>query len=807
MSKIKIFYFALVLIVGCVSIYALRTAIETTKPVASKKVSLNIDYEAFLGQQDMVWERIPDKWQLAPFTGNGNIGFMFYQGESDKANVISLHTGRHDYYDHRLPHDEQEMLWIYRGRLPLGHFEFESEGKIESVDLKLSLWNAELTGQVYTDKGSYSIRGLTHSNTDIIYFATEAQDGESVKISWHPDVPYPSVRAALDRGEGPTAPNWIAMREAPMPMPPSATLTESGGINYSFQPLYQHRGETTTGWEVIGKPDGKQYLSASIHHSFPEKNSMETVKNTLINARTMLKNEQFFNTHQQWWHDYYPKSYLSIGEPEKEAFYWIQMYKFAAASRGDGPILDLMGPWYYKTFWPMVWGDLNVQLIYWTHLTANRLSLGDSLVNNINKYSENLANNTPLDWKDSAGLGALFPQNMISTIGRGTPDMLAWLLNNYWLQCSYAGDDKCLKEGLFPILRKTANSYLNYLDENPVSADDSKIHIKNSWSPEYEPGHGQDINFTIGLMRWSFQTLLDIDRQFGINDPLAHKWQHIVDNLVEFQLDENGLRIGKNIPFDKPHRHYSHLLPFYPLAILNPENPDEKQLIRTTVDHWLDVTIDSDIKIEAMPVTGYTATGAASIYARLGDADKAYEYLNYFIQHKNVSPTTMYSEGHDYPVIESPLSYATSVHDMLLQSWDGKIRLFPATPEHWKDIAFYHLRTEGAFLVSAKKIRGETEFIQIENLKGKQLIIRSDIAAPNIYVNGVLAKADQAIKDSAGFYHISSVQGDVVTFTALDIAKVDLSVNPTPVKKSKQNMFGLNEKTKRLPGDGYYSSK
>jgi hypothetical protein len=32
--------------------------------------------------------------------------------------------------------------------------------------------------------------------------------------------------------------------------------------------------------------------------------------------------------------------------------------------------MDLMGPWYHKTFWLMVWGDLNVELQYWTHLTA-----------------------------------------------------------------------------------------------------------------------------------------------------------------------------------------------------------------------------------------------------------------------------------------------------------------------------------------------------------------------------------------------------------------------------------------------------
>ena len=46
----------------------------------------------------------------------------------------------------------------------------------------------------------------------------------------------------------------------------------------------------------------------------------------------------------------------------------------------------------------------------------------------------------------------------------------------------------------------------------------------------------------------------------------------------------------------------------------------------------------------------------------------------------------MYKESG--PVIETPLSAAQSIHDMLLQSWGGKIRIFPAIPATWKDIAY-----------------------------------------------------------------------------------------------------------------------
>ncbi len=773
---------------------------ETVEP----KVAVNIDYKSFLSQQDLIWDRIPNKWTVAPYTGNGNVGFLFYQAENEAKNVISIHTGRHDYYDHRLPHKGEEMLWIYRGRLPLGHFNLTSKGDIEKVDLRLGLYDAELTGEITTSLGSYAIKGITHSEEDVIYFETDAKNGESIKITWHPDEPYPPVKGFFDRGRGPKSAGWNRMRNAPMPMPPKATISKEGNMNFSFQPLYKHRGETTVGWEIVGEESGKQALSASIHHSFPEKNSHEKVKANLAAARDLFAKNEFFKTHQAWWHNYYPQSFLTIGEPEKEAFYWIQMYKLASASRGDGPILDLMGPWYNDTFWPMVWGDLNVQLIYWTHLTANRMELGESLVNNIDKYHDNLMGNVPKHWKDSAAVGALFPQDMVSTNGGKVPDMLAWLLHDYWLHYTYLGDKERLRDGLFPILRKTGNSYLNYLKDNALVSDDGTIHIKYSWSPEYKPGRGQDINFTIGLLRWTFETLVELDANNELNDPLSAEWKRVLDYLVPFQVDENGLRIGKDIPFDKPHRHYSHLLPIYPLAQLNVDNEADAKLARTSVDHWLDVTMYSKKKAGAMKVTGYTATGASSIYATLGDGEKAYEFLDFFINHNNVSPTTMYAEVKTQPVIESPLSYATSVHDMLLQSWGGKVRVLPAVPKHWQNIAFHQLRTQGAFLVTAKKSKGQTQFVELQSLVGTPLVIDPNISDPIIYIDGKLADNSLVKKDDKGFFHIELAKDERVLFMAPQITQSDLFITSSDIEKSQQHLFGLSEKTTRLPSHQFY---
>lgn len=763
-----------------------------------QKVELNVDFEKFISRHDMVWDRTPDSWTTAPFSGNGNVGFLFYQIEGGPKNAMSLHVGRHDYYDHRLPYEDQQMVWIYRTRLPLGHFNLESKGEIIGADLRLGLWDAELTGTITTTLGSYEVHALTHTNSDVIYFETDAKQGESIKITWHPEEPYSPVRRELNKGRGPKAPNWDAMRNAPYPLPEAFTLSENDNINFCFQPLYDNRGETATAWEINGDSEGKQILTTSIHHSFPEHNSMEIVTKNLLDARKMLAEKSFISSHRKWWNNCYSQSFLSVNDAEKEAFYWIQMYKFASATRGNGPILDLMGPWYNHTFWPMVWGDLNVQLIYWTHLTANRLEAGESLVNNMDKFRDNLINNAPDKWEDAATLGALFPQDMDSE--NDFPDMLIWLLHDYWLHCEYAGDRERMRDGLFPILRKAVNSYLNYIKDNPVEATDGKIHIKNSWSPEYKPGHGQDVNFTLGLMRWSCQKLLDLNKEFNFNDPLSLEWQNVLDNLVDYQIDENGLRIGKDIAFTKPHRHYSHLLGFYPLAVITPEKPEDQQLLRTSLDHWLDVTTTgTDTSAGGTKVTGYTCTGAASMYAWLGDGEKAYEYLNMFINNPGVAPTTMYAEVGYNPVIESPFSYATAIHEMLLQSWGGTIRVFHGTPEKWNDIAFKDLRTQGAFLVSAKKKASKTQFVSIESLKGNRCVVQTDITNPKIYIGGNEVSSRFPINEK-GLYEIDLKEGEIVIFTPVALNKTDLTIDAIAIAEEDHHLFGLSKKTEHLPG-------
>ena len=50
---------------------------------------------------------------------------------------------------------------------------------------------------------------------------------------------------------------------------------------------------------------------------------------------------------------------------------------------------------------------------------------------------------------------------------------------------------------------------------------------------------------------------------------------------------------------------------------------------------------------------------------------------------------------------------------MLIQGWNDTVRVFPAVPHHWQDLAFRDLLTEGAFRVSAVRRGGQTISVRI----------------------------------------------------------------------------------------------
>jgi len=175
-------------IIGCIVFVAVLSCeaadpSRVTAPESMPKVVEDrVDWPSMLGRHDMIWESLPKVWQDAPHFGNAMIGSMLYQ----TGDGIRLQVFRSDVQDER---ETETHGWAAYSRplFHVGHFMLNTVGKPIGAGWQKSLWNAELRGEIKTDRGTIGITHYVHANRMIIATVLTPSDGErEFTWSWHP---------------------------------------------------------------------------------------------------------------------------------------------------------------------------------------------------------------------------------------------------------------------------------------------------------------------------------------------------------------------------------------------------------------------------------------------------------------------------------------------------------------------------------------------------------------------------------------------------------------------------------------------
>jgi len=719
------------------------------------------DWSGFLGRHDPVWERLPQAWHEAPFLGNGWLGTLVRQVDT---NAVRWDVGHSQVHDHRQPDDYRVRApeILNRGRMPIGHFRLRTQGSIRQGEMRLELWNAEARGSLETDAGRIRWRTLVHARDIVCLVEVEGEGGETgCRFEF---VPEAAESCRMTRVKGSLPPAFLA---AYPPNPEAVVRAVDGSIHVAEQDLVAG-GQTTTAWSIQSLGSRKR-LWFSVAHRWPARDATDRAVGELQSALA-ADPTAWVGTHRAWWHAYYPQAFVSLSDPYWEGFYWLQMYKLACATRADRALIDNQGPWLQPGGWNGTWWNLNVQLSYSAVATANRLELGQSLVRHLREHFTNLVQNVAPPYRDdSAGLSR--NTSMLDLSGRvgqpggwefPNPDIgsevgnLAWTCHNLDLLYRHSRDSE-LRDGLlYPLLRRAINYYRHFL----VEGQDGRWHLPPTHSPEYRNEPVPDCNYDLALIRWGCQTLIGLARERSREDELLPVWQDLLARLTEYPTNEHGFMIGRDLGYDRSHRHWSHLLMIYPLRLVTPENGGEA-LIRKSLERW-----------HALQGAhaAYSYTGAACMAAMLGDGDLALRYLEGLKPY--LVPVTQYREGGG-PVIETPLHGAAAVQDLLLQSWGGVIRVFPAVPSSWPEAVFSQLRAEGGFLVSALRRDGRTRWVRIQSLAGQPCRVRPGLPG-QFQVRAVRAVVPVAL--APGLYELPLLRDEVVDLHVGEMP--DLSLGP-----------------------------
>lgn len=718
-----------------------------------------IEWERFLQRHDPVFCRFTQNWYEGAFTGNGLLGTMLYQEGKD---TLRIDVGRTDVFDHQ--GDEVDKLFG-KARLIIGHFRLLPPKNIQSVVTRMDLWNAEVRSSISLGREEIPLSMFTAAEEEVIVIEIRRMP---CKVEWCPGRPV-STRTQFF----PTPENYR--------INPEPELFRNGTIQYCFQPLGAGGGYTTA-WKKT-ETDSNTIYFITIQNSPAGRESVRQAEAILSNLEADDV-PHIRMKHREWWHSFYPESFMTMPDAQMESFYWIQQYKLASATREDKPAIDLQGPWPSKTPWPGYWMNLNIQLTYSPLYTANRLSLASSLIKMIDAHTQQLIDNAPVQYRyNSAAVGRTSSIDMVSPVYVTTDSSLklidlnaevgnlTWVLYYYWQHYRYSMDRNLL-EKFYPLLKRSINYYLHLIRKNDGGQWEFAV---KTYSPEYPGGTDYNTNYDLSLLRWGLQVLLRINEEQKYNDPLAVHWKDVLQNLVPYPQDSTGLRISSSIPYAQSHRHFSHMLMIYPLYLLHWDQPENRDLIERSLKYW---------HSKPQALQGYSFTGSASVYAMMGEGDKAKKALKELLN-KFVRVNTMYKESG--PVIETPLAAAASMQELYLQYWNNIVRIFPAVPSDWPDAAFEHFRTEGAFLISAVRKGGKTRWVKIESLAGGEVKIKPGFTG-NIKIKSVQKRSFKHLGD--GIYSCYLPKGsEIVLYT--DKKDLNIPIQPVAYIFGNPNGYGL----------------
>jgi hypothetical protein len=644
----------------------------------------------------LYWDSLGADFYDGVIAGNGRLGVNMYR-ETGKA--VRFDIGRSDVTDQR-PHYPDSMFTqqlVSHPRLPIGKMVVRTAGEIIGASIYLDIYNAEARGTIQTSKGSVKVYFLVPSGEEVVHIELNEEGTEKIICEWTgekamtPRLSSGRVKAS-DYGYVPN---------------PDFVLKDSAGFGICYQPLLA-AGEYATAW-THGMINGKHVIDVSVGYS-------KTIKGKAvpeaINAIRSFRSRplvQVLKKHHQWWNSYYQKSFISLPDKKLESYYWLQLYKVASATRTDKPIIDLMGPWFTsKTPWPAIWWNLNTQLTYSPMFTSNHMEMTKPLFNLLKQNQQQLINNVPAQWRhDASAIGRMSTFDLVAPLnhndlrlGQFEPGNLVWMMLYYYRYYQYTGDETEMRQHIYPLLKRSVNYLIHLLKKD----DEGVYHLIKSHSPEF--ADAEDAHYTLAGLKWGLQTLKKMNERLALNDKDAARWEEIASKLTPLYVDGTGYMIGKDVALTASHRHYSHLMAIYPYRLLDMEQENDRALAVRSIKHW-----------HSMPsaLAGYSYTGASAMFSLLGDGDNSARYLSDFLKH-HAEPGGLYAEAG--PCFETPLAFATSLLEMLIQSDDGRIRIFPAIPTSWQDAAFSRLAAEGAFEVDAARVKGKLGMVRIKSLKG-----------------------------------------------------------------------------------------
>lgn len=434
---------------------------------------------------------------------------------------------------------------------------------------------------------------------------------------------------------------------------------------------------------------------------------------------------------QEKWKNFFSASKITIEDKEIESFYNSSLYHLAGCMGNKGFPPGLFGNFITDDFFPWA-GDYhmnyNYEAPYYCIFSANHPELFDGYMTPVNEMSA--------EAERMAGLfgckGYAFPvsfgpkaldvytlagckEHGILFLGQKSHAAYACVIPIMHWFSTY--DKDYARENYYNFILNVAAFWEDYLVKEKgryVIKNDAAHEIPyyrcekfRYWTHKGQIEAVNAIN-SLGLVKLLFDGVYDMAKELGLNSEKYPLWEDIIENLSDFptfikrgkkcfRYSKRGIRWRDDNTVGLQH--------IYPASQIGLDSGEELlKIARNTY-------FINDRRLDDNGSNSYLPAGA-----RIGvNPDFLIEGI-----HQNIKefalPNRMFR--HHGGGIEHLTTVPATINEMLLQSHEGIIRLFPCWDKK-SDASFENLRADGALLVSSKLKKGIISSLTIKSLKGR----------------------------------------------------------------------------------------
>lgn len=285
-------------------------------------------------------------------------------------------------------------------------------------------------------------------------------------------------------------------------------------------------------------------------------------------------------------------------------------------------------------------------------------------------------------------------------------------------------DKEYARKHLYPYIRQVADFWEDYLVKEKgryVVLKDAAHEIPyyrcedfKYWTHKNQIEAKNNI-VSLALVRMVMQCALDMSEELGIDTEKRAVWQDILENISEFPIfikrgkrcfryTEKGMRWRNDNTVG-----LQHIFPISQIGL-----GSDKKLLKIAKNSYF----INDRRLDDNGSNSYLPAGA-----RIGvNPDFLIDGIKMNIE-QFALPNMLFK--HHGGGIEHLTTVPATINEMLMQSYEGVIRLFPCWNK--KDNAsFENLRADGAFLVSSELKNGKIISLKIKSLAGRKCVVECE---------------------------------------------------------------------------------